>query len=98
MSDPNPDQRGNSDTGSAADRKPTTKNVTAYGAALSLTIGTADWLVQCSAGGWHWVAPSQTWIEMAAPIILLPVGLWFTQVFSLVGDIIISKLRKDDRS
>jgi hypothetical protein len=34
---------------------------------------------------------------MAGPIILLPVGLWFAQVFSLIGDIVLTKLRKDDK-
>jgi hypothetical protein len=76
-----------------------TGSATAYGAALGLVTGLGDWaLLQCYNGGhWHYVPPSQTLIEMAGPIILLPVGLWFAQVFSLIGDIVLTKLRKDDK-
>lgn len=84
--------------GTAADRKTNTSNATAYGAAIGLTIGAADWLIlQCFAGGqWHWVAPSTNLIEVAAPIILLPCGVWMGKVISILGDIIIRKLQRAD--
>lgn len=84
--------------GSAADRKMSPAGATAYGAILGLVTGSADWLIlNCYAGGqWHYVPPSQQLIEVAAPIVFLPAALWFGQVFSIIGDIIIRKLRKND--
>lgn len=86
-------------SGSASDRKPSAANATALGAAASLAIGIGDWLfIQSFNGGhFHYVPPTQTLIEMAGPIVLLPVGLWMAQVISLIGDIIINKLKKDDK-
>ena len=84
--------------GSAADRKTTTGNAINYGAMLGLATGLGDWFfLQCYTGGhWHYVPPSQTLIEMAAPIILLPVGLWVANVLSIIGDIITNKLKRAD--
>ncbi len=61
--------------------------------------GGADWLIlQCFSGGqFHWVAPSKDLIEATSYVILLPVALWLGTFFSLVGDIIIRKLKKDDQ-
>lgn len=83
--------------GSPSDRKISTANAAATGAAAGLTIGIADWVfLQClSTGHWHWVVPSKDLIEVAAPIILLPVGLWLAKVLSLIGDIITDHLQKD---
>ena len=83
--------------GSPADRKASTANAAATGAVLSLTLGIADWLfLQCLAGGhFHWAAPNQQLIEMASPIIFLPIALWIARVFSLIGDIITNRLQKD---
>lgn len=85
-----------SQPGTAADRKMSTANATATGAGFGLTIGFADWFFQCfSTGHWHYVAPNQQLIEIAAPIMLLPVGLWVGRVLSLIGDIITNHLQKD---
>ena len=81
--------------GSPSDRKFTTLQAIATGTAGGLTIGICDWLVQCFQAG-HIVAPSQQLIEVGSPIIVLPVGLWFGRVFSLIGDIVIKKLQRDD--
>lgn len=63
---------------------------------LALTTGVGDWLfLQCYTGGhWHYVPPSQTLIEMASPLILLPLVFYIVQVFSLIGDIITNRLEK----
>lgn len=84
-------------TGTPSDRKMSTANATATGAAAGLTIGVADWIfLQClSTGHWHWVSPSKDLIEVAAPIMLLPIGLWVARVLSLIGDIITNRLQKD---
>lgn len=82
--------------GSASDRKISTANAAATGAGASLTIGFADWFFQCFQGGhWHWAVPNQQLIEMAAPLLLLPIGLWIARVLSLIGDIITNHLQKD---
>lgn len=82
--------------GSAADRKTKTSDATKYGALIALVTGMGDWMfLQCYTGGhWHYVPPTQTLIEMAAPLILLPVALWFSNVFSIIGDIITNRLKK----
>lgn len=84
-------------SGSAADRKITTTNAVATGAAGGLTIGFCDWLfLQCMIGGhFHFVAPSQQLIEVAAPILVLPIVLWFGNIVSLIGRIITNRLAKD---
>lgn len=82
--------------GTKADRKVSTASVVGAGAGASLAIGFTDWFFQCYQGGhWVWVAPNQQLIEMAAPIVLLPIGLWFARVVSLIGDIITNRLQKD---
>lgn len=85
-------------SGSASDRKMSTVNAVANGAAAGLTIGLSDWFfLQCfSTGHFQWVSPSKDLIEVAAPILILPLGLWFGRVFSLIGDIIVNRLQKDD--
>lgn len=91
------DTDGTSRSGSRSDRKMSTASATATGAAAGLTIGLADWLfLQCFATGhFHWIPPSKDLIEVAAPILLLPVGLWFGRVLSLIGDIITNRLQRD---
>jgi hypothetical protein len=90
------DQQTNVRPGSASDRKISTGTATAAGAASGFCIGMCDWLTQCMASGhWHWVAPSQSMIEVGAPIIVLPVALWLGRVLSLVGEIITNHLQKD---
>lgn len=83
--------------GTAADRKTSTINATATGAAAGLTIGFADWFfLQCfTTGHFHWVSPSKDLLEVAAPILILPLGLWFGRVLSLIGTIITNRLQKD---
>lgn len=83
--------------GTAADRKISTVNALANGAAAGVTIGIADWFfLQCfSTGHFHWVAPSKDLIEVAAPILILPLGLWFGRVLSLIGTIITNRLQRD---
>lgn len=85
------------DTGSPSDRRMSTANALATGAGVGLTIGMCDWLIlQCFAGGqFHWVAPSQNLIEVGAPILVLPVALWFGRVVTLIGQIILDHLQKD---
>lgn len=93
MSD-SPDTR--SRNGSKDDRKVSTANAAATGAGASLAIGAADLMIQCYQGGhFHWVAPNQQLVEMAAPILLLPVGLWLARVLSLIGTIITNRLQRD---
>lgn len=95
MTETLPDTRNRSE-GSAADRKLTTQTVAAGGAGASLAIGFTQWFFQCTATGtWHWVAPSQDMIWMGAPLIILPVGLWVSNVLSLIGTIIVNRLRRD---
>lgn len=97
MSDQSNDKRAQS--GTAADRKPSATNATAYGALLGLVTGGADWLIlNCYAGGhWHYVPPSPQLIEVAAPMVFLPCALWLVQVFSTIGDIILKKLQRNDQ-
>ncbi len=88
------DQR--TESGSPADRKVTTTVATATGAAAGVVIGLSDWLfIQCFVGGhWHYVPPSEGLVSTAAPIILLPVALWFANIFTIIGDIITNRLRR----
>lgn len=86
---------GRARSGSSADRKMTQTQAFATGAGASLAIGAADWFFQCTQGGWHWVVPNQQMIEMGAPLVLLPLGLWVAKVLSLIGTIITNKLQKD---
>ena len=91
------DSDGRSKTGSPADRKIKTANALATGAGASLTIGLADWFFSGydKTGHWHMIVPNQQLIEMAAPLIILPAGLWVARVLSLIGDIITNHLEKD---
>lgn len=82
--------------GDKTDRKMSTTTAAATGAGAALTIGFVDWLAESMRGGqWHWFVPNQQLLEMAAPILLLPVGLWFARVLSLVGEIITNHLQKE---
>lgn len=92
MSDMTNDARAR--LGSPSDRKMSTAAATATGAAGGLAIGFVDWIVRCFQAG-HIIAPDQSFIEIAAPIIVLPMGLWVGRVFSLIGTIITNRLEKD---
>ncbi len=82
--------------GDKSERKISTANAAATGAGAALTIGFSDWFLQCMVHGhWTWVMPNQQLIEMAAPIVLLPIGLWLSKVLGLIGTIITNHLQRD---
>lgn len=83
--------------GTASDRKMSTLSALSTGAAAGVTIGLSDWFfLQCfTTGHFHWVSPSKDLIEVAAPILILPLGLWMGRVLSLIGTIITNRLQKD---
>ena len=84
------------DSGSKSDRKISTSSAAALGAGASLAIGFTDWFFQCYSGGdWTFAPPNQQLIEMGAPIMVLPAGLWISRVMSLIGDIVINSLQRD---
>lgn len=83
--------------GTAADRKTSTITALSTGAAAGVTIGLADWFfLECfSTGHFHWISPSKALIEVASPILILPLGLWLGRVLSLIGTIITNRLQRD---
>lgn len=94
MSDQTADPR--SGAGSRADRRITTTSAAATGAGASLAIGFTDWFFQCyQHGHFVFVAPGQQLIEMGAPLVVLPVGLWGMKVLGLIGEIITNHLQRD---
>lgn len=83
--------------GSPDDRKMSTAGAVSTGAAAGLVIGLCDWVfLQCYTNGhWHFAPPSASLIEVGAPILILPLGLWLGKVFELIGKIITNRLEKD---
>lgn len=82
--------------GSPADRRMSTASAAATGAGASLAIGLTDWFFTCyQHGQFVFAAPSQQLIEMGAPLVVLPAGLWVARVLGLIGQIITNYLEKD---
>ena len=85
------------DTGSPSDRKMSTANAVALGSGAGLALGFIDALTACyKTGHYVFVMPDQQFLEMASLSLLLPVGLWVGKVFSLIGQIVINRLQKDE--
>lgn len=83
-------------SGSKFDRKPNPVNSMALGGGLALAIGLSDWLllVCYKSGVFVYVPPSQQLIEMAGPILLLPLGHYLFRILSAIGRIILNPLEK----
>ena len=92
-----PAEKRVNDAGSPADRKMSTANALALGSGAGLALGFIDALGACyKTGHFVFVMPDQQFLEMASLSIILPIGLWIGKVFSLIGQLVINRLQKDE--